>query len=155
MSELFVHPMIVLPTSLNKSVTPSWSEASKFELPKVSLLILQVNRATTARYYKNTHSTLITPHTIMLSQMHSYICICAVAYSFTLHSFYWHVLYVGSESSLNAIEVTIELNNSQCHHWPQVQTQYHWKFIPCHILLRYCLTLGILFSYVTDYVIRS
>ena len=118
MSELFVHPMIVLPTSLNKSVTPSWSEASKFQLPKVSLLILQVNRANTSRYHKNTHSTLITPHTIMLSQMHSYICICAVAYSFTLHSFYWHVLYVGSESSLNAIEVTIELNNSQCHHWP-------------------------------------
>ena len=152
MSELFVHPMIVLPTSLNKSVTP-WSEARKFQLPKVSLLILQVNRATTARYYKNTHLTLITPHTIMLSQMHSYICICAVAYSFTLHSFYWHVLYVGSESSFNAIEVTLELN-SQCHHWPQVQTQYHWKFILCHKLLRHCLTLGTLLSYVTDYLIQ-
>ena len=51
MSELFVHPMIVLLTSLNKSVTPSWSEASTFELPKVSLLILQVNRANTSRYH--------------------------------------------------------------------------------------------------------
>ena len=102
MSELFVHSMIVLPTSLNKSVTPSWSEASKFQLPKVSLLILQVNRANTSRYH-----TRITHTTQMLS--YTYICTC------TLHLFHWHVLYVGSESSLNAVEVTLELSNSQYH----------------------------------------
>ena len=56
MSELFVHPMIVLLASLNKSVTPSWSEASKFELLKVSLLILQVNRANTLRYHIRMHT---------------------------------------------------------------------------------------------------
>ena len=37
MSELFVHPLIVFPASLNKSPIPSWSEARYFELPKVGL----------------------------------------------------------------------------------------------------------------------
>ena len=47
MSELFVHPLIVFPASLNKSVIPSWSEARHFELPKVGYisLTLQVNSA--------------------------------------------------------------------------------------------------------------
>ena len=37
MSELFVHPLIVFPAFLNKSLIPSWSEARNFELPKVGL----------------------------------------------------------------------------------------------------------------------
>lgn len=47
MSELFVHPLIVFPASLNKSVIPSWSEARHFELPQVGYisLTLQVNSA--------------------------------------------------------------------------------------------------------------
>ena len=49
MSELFVHPLIVFPASLNKSVIPSWSEARNFELPKVSLIHL----ASYQCYYSN------------------------------------------------------------------------------------------------------
>ena len=37
MSELFVHPLVVFPASLNKSLIRSWSEARHFELPKVGL----------------------------------------------------------------------------------------------------------------------
>ena len=42
MSELFVHPLVVFPASLNKSLIPSWSEARNFELPKVGLCHMQV-----------------------------------------------------------------------------------------------------------------
>ena len=55
MSEVFVHPLIVFPVSLNKSVIPSWSEARHFELPQVGYisLTLQVNSAIIVHYDVN------------------------------------------------------------------------------------------------------
>lgn len=63
MSELFVHPLIVFPASLNKSVIPSWSEARNIELPKVSLIHI----ASYQCCYSNLLNTVNVVHTQTLT----------------------------------------------------------------------------------------